>query len=391
MTNSTRRLAASATAIVLVGLLISACGRSPDETSADSTVVVQTIGPDNVAVAREDTIRSGPPISGTLVAEREARIRAEVAGAVLQTYVEQGQRVVSGAVLGRIDDAVAKDALLSARSQMTQATLASEQAARELQRARTLVAAGAIAERDVESAERANLAAQAQLADAKARLGSAEKVVENSTVRAPFAGIVAERSVNPGDIVSPGTALFTVVDPRSLKLEASVPTASLADVRIGAPVAFSVNGFAGRTLTGHVTRINPVVDPQTRQVRLLASIPNLQGSLVAGLFVEGRIESEKHVGVVVPEQALDQAAQNAYVIRLRGGKIERVAVQVGLRDPSRETIEIREGVVAGDTILLGAARSISAGASVKVSSPTDAQTKTVPAPAVDSASRANGN
>lgn len=380
MTSVFRRSAASTIAILSVGVLLTACGGQSDEAPADTTAVVQTIGPENVATAREDTIRSGPPISGTLVAEREARIRAEVAGPVLETFVEQGQRVAAGTTLGRIDDAVARDAVLSARSQVTQATLAAEQATRELQRARTLAAAGAIAERDVETAERANLAAQAQLADTKARLGSTENTLRNSTIRAPFAGIVAERAVNPGDIVAPGAALFTIIDPRSLQLEASVPTSALADVRVGATVSFSVSGFAGRTLKGRVTRINPMVDPQTRQVRLLASIPNEGGSLVAGLFVEGRVESDKRVGVIVPEQAIDQSAQNPYIIRLRSGKVERVPVQVGLRDAASETIEVRQGIAVGDTVLLGAARSISAGTNVRVSAPTDASTATTPAP-----------
>lgn len=372
MTTTFRRSAAYSIVLVSVSAMLAACGGNGAEAAIDTTAVVQTIGPSNIATAREDTIRSGPPVSGTLVAEREARIRAEVSGAVLQTYVEQGQRVSAGTPLVRIDDALARDAALSARSQVTQANVGAEQATRELQRARTLVAAGAIAERDVESAQRANLAAQAQLADARARLAMAQKNVANSTIRAPFSGVVSERQVNPGDIVSPGAPLVTIIDPRSLQLEASVPTTALGDIRVGAPVTFTVNGFSGRTLEGRVTRINPMVDPQTRQVRLLASVPNESGSLVAGLFVEGLVASEKRVGIIVPEQAIDQAAQSPYVMRLKNGKVDRVQVSLGLRDAALEMYEILSGVAVGDTVLLGAARSISAGTNVRVSTPTDA-------------------
>ena len=364
-----------------VPFALAACG-GKKSAAADSTSAppVQTIGPDNIAVARVDTLRSGPPISGTLVAGREARIRAEVSGAVLQTYVDQGQRVAAGTALGRIDDAVLRDASLSARSGLTQARVTAEQATRELQRARTLVAAGAIAERDVESAERSNVAAQAQLADARARLGTAEKNLRNATIRAPFAGVVSEKSVNPGDIVSPGAALFTVIDPRSLRLEASVPTSALGDVRVGAPVTFSVNGFADRKLEGRVTRVNPAVDPQTRQVRILASVPNDRALLVAGLFVEGRVDSQKHVGVLVPEQAVDQTAVTPYVMRLKGGKVEKVEVQLGVRDQAAEAFEVRAGIASGDTVLLGAARGISLGTRVVVSSPRDAAAAAMIAP-----------
>jgi membrane fusion protein (multidrug efflux system) len=360
---------------------LGACGDkkvAAAETTATSPV--QTIGPDNVAIARVDTLRSGPPISGTLIAEREARIRAEVSGAVLQTFVDQGQRVTAGMTLGRIDDGVLRDAAISARSGVTQARVAAEQSERELGRSRTLVAAGAIATRDVEGAERANLAAQAALADASSRLASVEKNLRNATIRAPFAGVVSEKSVNPGDIVAPGAALFTVIDPRSLRLEASVPTSALGDVRVGAPVTFSVNGLAGRVLEGRVIRVNPSVDPQTKQVRLLASVPNDGGQLVAGLFVEGRVDAQKRVGVLVPEQAVDQTAVTPYVMRLKGGKVERVDVQLGVRDQAKEAFEVRSGIAAGDTLLLGAARGISAGSQVRVSAPTDAVSARPPQP-----------
>jgi membrane fusion protein (multidrug efflux system) len=382
----------AATALSLASL--AACGKKA-EAPADGTTAAQTIGPDNVAVAVSDTLSSGPSLSGTLAADREARLRAEVPGAVLETYVDAGQRVSAGTVLARIDDAAVRDAAISARSAVTQATVAAQQAEKELQRARSLAAAGAIADRDVESAERANLSAQAGLADAKARLSSAEKNLRNTQVRAPFAGIVAEKSVSPGDIVSPGAAMFTVIDPRSLRVEASVPAIAIGDVRVGAPVTFTVNG-ADRTLQGRITRIAPMVNPQTKQVAIQASVPNDAGVLVAGLFVEGRVASQKRVGVLVPEQAVDQTGGVVpSVMRLKGGKVEKVDVQLGLRDDVAERVEVTTGLAAGDTVLLGAARGISVGVSVTVSAPTDAAAgraaakavaPNAPAPAPDAAS-----
>lgn len=393
MTTPSRRTAPltlmAATAVSLVSL--AACGKKPDAT-ADAQTATQTVGPDNVAVAVADTLSSGPAISGTLAADREARLRAEVAGAVLQTFVDAGQPVSAGTVLARIDDAAVRDAAISARSAVTQATVAAQQAEKELQRARSLAAAGAIAERDVEGAERANLAAQAGLADAKARLASAEKNLRNTQVRAPFGGIVAEKTVSPGDIVSPGSAMFTVIDPRSLRVDASVPAVALGDVRIGAPVTFKVNG-ADRELTGRITRIAPMVNAQTKQVAIQASVPNNAGVLVAGLFVDGRVSAQKRLGVLVPELAVDQTGGVVpSVMRLKGGKVEKVDVQLGLRDEEAERIEITSGLAAGDTVLLGAARGISVGVAVTVSAPTDvsaknASAKTV-APATDSAPKA---
>lgn len=359
-------------ALLASAVVVTACKDKAPDPSAQAAPV-QMIGPDNIAVATSATLRSGPAITGTLVADREARVRAEVAGAVLQTFVDAGQRVSAGTVLARIDDAVLQDAALSARSMVTQATVSADQAARELARAKTLVAAGAIAERDVEAAERANVSAQAQFADAKSRLSAAEKNVKNATVRAPFAGVVAEKSVSPGDVVAPGAALFTVVDPSSLRLAASVPTSALGDVRVGSPVIFTVNG-SDRELQGKVTRVNPTVDPVTRQVSLQASLPNDKNALVAGLFVEGRVAADSSTGILVPTSAVMQTGIVPIVMRLKGGVVEKVEVQLGLQDRANDLFEIKSGIAAGDTVLLGAARGISAGTAVGVSSPKDVPT-----------------
>ena len=338
----------------------------------DAAPIVQDVGPENIALVKNDTLRTGPQLSGTLVPEREARLRAEVSGRVLQTMVEQGQRVSEGTLIGRIDDAAVNDQAASAKSGVTQAQVAVDQANRELQRAKTLLAAGAIAERDREAAERASVGAEAQLADAKARLSLAEKNIRNTLIKAPFAGVVSERTVSAGDVVSPGTPLFTIVDPTSLRLEASVPAEAIGSIRVGAPVMFAVNGYPGRAFEGRVTRINPTADPATREVRIYATVPNANGRLVGGLFANGSVASETRVGLMVPEKAVDQSGVSKFVMRLKGGKVEKVEVTTGLHDVSTESFEVTKGLAAGDTVLLAQAQGISVGTQVRVSAPKDA-------------------
>ncbi len=381
----------SAVAVLALSALVVSCG-GKDATASDTAPVTQQIGPENIFVAQTDSIIGGPLLTGALVPTREARLRAEVSGRVLGTLVEAGQRVSAGMVLARIEDASIADDVLSARSSLTTAELTATQADRELERARTLVAAGAIATRDVETAERAALQAGAGLADAKARLASREKELSNTIVRSPFAGVVSERQVNGGDIVSPGTEMFTVVDPTSLRLEGSVPAEAVGRINVGASVDFVVNGYPGREFAGRVSQVNPVADRVTRQVRIIATLPNQNGSLVGGLFAEGRVATESHEGVVVPETAVDQRSVTPFVVRLRGGVVERVDVTLGVRDGARERLELLSGVSAGDTLLLGAARAISAGSNVRVSTPGDTSRVTAPgaAPAVMGTPTAGG-
>jgi len=259
-------------AAVLLGLsalvAVNACSKSDDASAAETTKTeTMVVGPENIAVAANGSIETGPAISGTLEPERAAVLRAQVPGSVLQTYADQGQAVNAGAVLARIDASGIQDAYTSARAGLIAARNAADVAAKDLSRNQKLLAAGAIAERDIDQSRRTSIAAQAALEDANSRLASAEKAYRSTTVTAPFSGVVSERPVSPGDVVQPGTALFTVVDPSGMRLEASVPAEQLAAIRIGVPVQFTVSGYPGRQFEGRITRINPVMTVDLHEFR----------------------------------------------------------------------------------------------------------------------------
>jgi RND family efflux transporter MFP subunit len=360
---------------VLLGLFalaaLNACGKDEDVSAAErAKAETMLVGPENITIASNGSIMTGPLISGTLEPDREAVLRAEVAGSVLQTYADQGQAVSAGTVLARLDARGIQDAYLSARAGLVAARNAADVATKDLARNEKLLAAGAIAERDIDQSRRTAIAAQAALEDAKARLATAEKAYRSTTVTAPFNGIVSERPVSAGDIVQPGGALFTVVDPSSMRVEASVPAEQLASIRIGVPVNFTVSGYPGRQFVGRITRINPTADPTTRQVRIYISIPNEGRSLVGGLFANGRMSTATKMGLVVPQGAVDVRGTSPTVMRVRQGKVEMVQVQVGLTDKASETIEVLSGLQAGDTLLLGAAQGITPGTPIRVSAPT---------------------
>jgi len=362
-------------AAVLLGLsamiLVNACSKS-DKVSAAETAKLETmvVGPENITVASNGSIMTGPSISGTLEPDREAVLRAQVSGSVLQTYADQGQAVNAGTVLARIDASGIQDAYTSARAGLVSARNAADVAAKDLARNEKLLTAGAIAERDIDQSRRASIAAQAALEDANSRLATAEKAYRSTTVTAPFSGVISERPVSAGDVVQPGTALFTVVDPSSMRLEASVPAEQLASIRIGVPVNFTVSGYPGREFVGRITRINPTADPTTRQVRIYVSIPNEGRALVGGLFANGRMSTATKMGLVVPQSAVDVRSSIPSVMRVKQGKVEKVQVKIGLTDKTSETIEVLSGLQPGDTLLMGAAMGITPGTPVRISSPT---------------------
>lgn len=355
--------------LTLVATVLGSCGSEGDDAAAATAATAAqpvTVGPENLVVVTARPLTSGPAFSGTLRHEREASVRAQMAGSVLQTYADQGQSVATGTVLARIEAGGTDDSYLSARSGVTAAENSLAIANRELERARRLHEAGAIAERELEMARAAVTNSRAVLADARARMASAGKQLGNATVRAPFAGVVGQKSVSAGDVVQPGTLLYTVVDPGSMRLEAAIPVEQLRDVRVGLPVKFSVSGYGDREFLGRVTRVSPVVDPVTRQVQIVASIPNTGRALVGGLQATGRLSTSTRNGLVAPEAAIDERGSAPTVLRVKRGVVERVSVALGARDEAGELVEISAGVQAGDTLLVGAARGITPGTPVRI-------------------------
>lgn len=348
----------------LAALALGAC--SKQEAAVPRAQSAVEVGPENIAVVTAGEIRTGPLISGTLEPRDAATVRAEVSGPVVQTYVERGQPVRRGQLLARIDDGAIREAYQSAQSAERSAKLSLDNATRDLERSRTLEQAGAIAQRDLEASQRALAGAQAAYADARARLASAEQQLQRTQIRSPLDGAVSERPVNAGDVVQPGTALVTVVDPSSMRYDASVPAEQIGALRVGAPVQFTVNGYPGRAFNGRVDRINPAADPTTRQVRISVSIPNKGSTLVAGLFAQGRVASESRKALLAPASAIDQRGVTPSVMRIRNGRAGAVPVEVGLRDEATEQVEIKSGLAAGDTLLVGAAAGVTPNTPVRV-------------------------
>jgi len=368
MTRSANRLGM---AVLTAGVVAAAaaCGRPAPPAATGAAPAVVTVGPENVVTVSRQQIRVGPLLSGELRPAREATVRAEVGGSVLEVNADEGQAVARGGVIGRIEALAIRDGVLSAQSGVRSAEQGLEVARRESERVASLVRGGALAERDLELARSAATVAEAQLADARARLASAQKLLDATTIRASITGVISHRAVNAGDVIAPGGELVTIIDPSSMRLEAAVPSEALQALTVGAPVEFSVRGYPDQTFTGHIERLSPVADRVTRQVPIFVAIPNAGGRLVAGLFAEGRVISETREALAVPMSAVNLSGQTAWVMRLRGGVAERVELQLGARDDRTERVEVRAGLAEGDQLLVGAAQAVTPGTPVKVAEP----------------------
>lgn len=298
------------------------------------------------------TVAGGPVITGSLQPEKRADLRAELAAVVLKVLKDNGEPVKAGDVLVQLDDTAIRDNLGSAQEAVRAAELTLEQAERMVQRQKALREQGMTSSAALEDVELRRNAAHSELVAARSREVSARQQLQRTLVRAPFDGVVSERKASPGDTAQVGKELLKVIDPRTMRFEGLVSADRLGEVKVGQAVVFKVNGFSGDGFAGRVLRIDASANASTRQVQVLVGFDRPDAApRVAGLFAEGRISTGSQQVLVLPDSALVRGADGAAVWRLRDGRVQRVPVKVGERDPRSGDVPLLSGLSDGDRIV----------------------------------------
>lgn len=353
--------------IVFCAVLLAGCGdRQNKEEQRQREAEPYIAGPEDIARASQGQIVTGATISGQLTADESATVRAQIAGQVTEVNGNVGQRVKQGDVVVRISAVSEREAVQSSRAAVETARTELELARRDEERTATLVKAGALAQRDLEQAQAATANARARLAQAQANLTAASEQLGEAVGRAPITGTISSIPVRRGDVVSIGAELFTVIDLSSLELQAAVPSDTLDRIQVGTPVQFQVQGYGDRQFTGRITRISPAVEPGTNQIQVYAMVPNVGGTLVSGLYAEGRIATGSREAVTVPSNAVTMQGREAFVTVVDRGRALRQRVEVGDRDQQTGTVQITSGLQPGETVLVGAARDVREGAPIEI-------------------------
>ena len=331
---------------------------------------VATLNAADVATVRRASLEDGIPLSGALEPKVRITVGAPFAEQLVQTYVNEGDRVDSGQALAKFKDQVLAAAADYAASDVASQRMNVRVAEAESARAVTLFAEGAIAQRDRDNALAALEGARSRLSLAVSQAANAEDRLRSAVVRAPAAGVVSKKYAQAGDRVDNGKPVFELVDTRVLQLSASVPTQWLADLRVGRLVSLIVAQMDSTVVSGRISRINPTADPATRQIQIYVDVPNPRETLVGGLFVSGRVLTREAPGAVaVPAVAVrrEGEARIPYVYVVRAGRIARRPVTVGIADGDLALVEIRSGVAVGDTVVVGPIEGLVDGTPVQIS------------------------
>jgi RND family efflux transporter MFP subunit len=335
----------------LFGCKKSTEGTSAQHASQSSPGEPLLLAPEDVLLVKNSALATGPAITGSIVPERRADLRAEISSMVLQVLKENGDPVKKGEVLLRLDETSIKDALRSAEEAERASLQTLEQAERQLQRLKTLRASGMTSTQSLEDAEIRRNNAQSDLVASRARVVQARQQLQHTVVRAPFAGIVSERKASKGDTAALGKELLKVIDPDSMRFEGRVSSDKVGQVQVGQAVSFRVNGYAGQNFSGVVKRIDPSANPVTRQVEVLVGFAEGKQPGVAGLYAEGVVAAQNRQGVTLPESVLVRAGEQAIVWLVRQERLHKVQLKLGERDPRRGEFEVLSGLKPDDVVL----------------------------------------
>ena len=341
-------------------------------------------------------------VSGTLTAEEEAEVAAETAGRVIATPVERGTRVAASQDLVRIvateasaqaQEADANASQIEARLGMTggaafdiervpevaNARAAAEQAKADFDRAqmlmdRKLLSASAFEQgrTQADAARRqydvARNGAQQQyqsLLAARARVTVARKALADTSIRAPFAGVVAQRFVSIGDYVTRGTKVAVVMRTNPLRIQLTVPEQFISAIAIGGPVRFEVDAYPGDTFDGRVKYVSPALTVDSRALIVEAMVPNDSGRLKPGFFATARIEQPSGPpGIVVPAAAVRVTAGTSRVFVVSGERVEERIVTAG--QTINGVVEVPTGLTPGDLVATSNVSQLTDGARVAV-------------------------
>jgi membrane fusion protein (multidrug efflux system) len=305
-----------------------------------------------VETAKARPVRSTQEIRtiGSLQSAESVKVAAEVAGRIAEILFREGQPVKANEVLVKLDDDLARAELADAQARQKLAEA-------NLGRANQLARTGSGTERARDEAVAASETGRAAVELARAKL-------DKHTIRAPFAGLAGLRGLSVGAFVNTGTEVANIESIDPIKVDFSVPEILLTDVRVGQSVEITLDALPGRTFTGTIYAIAPVVDVNGRALRVRARLPNPDGILRPGLFARIVVKGGEQEVVMIPESAVTPRGGDFFVFRIENGRAVETKVELGARKAGE--VEIRNGLSAGAVVVTAGQQRLRNGSAVTV-------------------------
>jgi RND family efflux transporter MFP subunit len=335
--------------------------------------------------------------TGYVTARRQATVSARVTGQVTAVLIEEGQRVQAGEVLARLDDTdaqaqlgLAQSKLTAARAQLEGLRLLLSQAQRDAARQQDLLARKLTSQQAADDARtlvdtrKADITTQQRQVEVAGRgVEVAQVALDDTVVRAPFAGVITVKAAQPGEIVSPfsagggytRTGIGTIVDMDSLEIEVEVNEAYIGRVQAGQPVETTLNAYPDWKIPGKVITIIPAADRSKATVKVRISIDVKDARIVPDMgarvtFLEhgpAAAQPETPAGVLVPAGAIRVQDDSEQLFVLSDGHAQLRTVKLG--QAYSDLRQVLEGVRSGERVILAPPAELQDGDAVKTEQP----------------------
>lgn len=338
------------------------CKKPPPEAAKTAAPVDQIVSVTTV-VAKEQPMPRYLALTGSLTPNQSSDVAANTVGKILETKVERGSLVEKDALLVKVDPRTVALQAEEADALSKASDAQAKQAQEECDRADKLFNAGAITGADYDKQKSGCTTTLLNAKAAKARVASALKGIGDTNIKAPFAGMIAERYISAGEYVTAPTKVVRLVSIDPLRLELTVPEAAVAEVKEGLAVDFNVIALPGQDFVGSIRYIGPSLTKETRALLVEAIVPNAEKKLRPGMFATAKITLGDQPAVAIPKKAIRMDGTLAHAFIVRDGVLEEHILKLGAEKDGEVTVE--EGIAAGDVVVSPVTDDLRDGAIVK--------------------------
>lgn len=338
--------------VAVLVLLLSGCGGGAGANDDDNGQEEELAVPVEVSTAMLGSVSAAYEGTATLEAEETAVVVAKNTGVILEILAEEGDVVEAGQVVARLEaDRYQYEA------ERNRATL--ERLEKAYERATELHGKNLISNDEY---DRARFDMESQ----RAQYQLAQLDVQYTRIRAPIGGVVSERMVKAGNLVSQHEPVFRIDDFDPLLAVLHVPERELNTLRVGHPVSIMVDAFPRETFTGFVLRISPVVDPATGTFKVTAEVEDDSGRLKPGLFGRVRIiyDTREAAVLVSKDAVLSEDGEHTVYVVGADESVARRSIDVGYEESGM--LEVLAGLEPGDTVVTAGKGSLRDGARIEV-------------------------
>ena len=342
-------------ALGLSALALSACGKNPPQAPTTQVSVSAPV----VRVAAQ-ALQAYAEVPASVVADQQVQLSSRLMGYIRNLTVREGQAVQAGQVLFEVDPAEVVGQVQQAQAGLAEAESALADARSNYERFKSIYAQQAIPEKQWDAVKSQYAMARARAAAARAGITSARSQLRYARVTAPFAGIIAQKFLQNGDLATPGHPILSIESPAHLQVQCSVSDDLFTRLHVGQSLAVHADG---RVIQAQVLDLVATGDPLTHTHLVKLSLPDDSG-LQSGSFVTVAIPTEQRTGIVVPASALQDRAgiPGVFVVDAQGLAHYRM-VRPG--KPVAGGVEILSGLSSGETVVAGNLAEIDNGSRIK--------------------------